>query len=100
MRADTDLFGVALPLSGQLRKDGRLRKIGYAAKPGTGPKGKRCNTCVNYGQIKHADRITPKCQLMSAAWTHGPESDIHPNAPACAEWTRKPFIRTSAAVAA
>lgn len=86
-----DLLGHPLPSSEQLRKDGRLRKIGYAARPGTGPKGRRCNTCVNFGRIKHDNRITPKCQLMSAVWTHGPESDIHPSAPACIEWARKPF---------
>lgn len=95
-RRHTDLFGNPSPSPDQLRKDGRLRKIGYAAKPGTGPKGKRCSSCLNFGRIKHDDRITPKCQLMSTVWTHGPESDIHPNAPACSEWTRRPFLRAAA----
>lgn len=91
MTEQLDLLGQPLPSPGQIRRDGRPRKIGYAARPGSGPKGKRCSGCAHFGRITHDGRITPKCQLMSAVWTHGPESDIHPNAPACSEWARRPF---------
>ena len=61
---------------------------GYAAKPGTGPDGKRCKDCEHC-----AKRISPsgkktfyKCRLMKHAWTNGYGSDIRANSPACREY--------------
>ncbi len=86
-----DLFGH--PISPQLtiRKGGGVRKIGYADKPGSGPKKKRCVHCVHFGRITHAQGTTSKCHLMAEIWTEGPETDIHPNAPACRRFESRPF---------
>lgn len=91
IRRDRDLFGEALPSQPAFRKDGRLRKVGYPAKPGTGPKGQRCSTCIQSARVVHRGTHTLKCERMSHAWTHGSETDVHPNAPACSEWSRRPW---------
>lgn len=86
-----DLFGHPIKPQVVIRKGGGLRKIGYAAKPGTGPRNKRCCLCVNYEHITHSKGTTPKCHLMADKWTEGSETDIHPNAPACSLFQPKPF---------
>lgn len=88
---EKDLFGQPMPAPAMIRKDGGRRKVGYAARPGSGPKGHRCATC------RHAERVTSKgvasikCALMAHAWTHGAETDISLRAPACRQWERKVF---------
>lgn len=88
-----DLLGHPLAPAGQFRKDGRLRKLGYAARPGTGPKGQRCNTCSYCIVIQQGSTTVRKCQVTVRLWTPGPETNIKHNAPACSEWARKPFNR-------
>lgn len=90
-RAARDLFGDPLPSPGTFRKDGARRKVGYPARPGTGPKGKRCALCKHAESVLHKGNRTTKCALMAHAWTHGEETDIHPNAPACKRYERKPL---------
>lgn len=92
--AETDLFGQPIPGAHLVRKDGGRRKIGYAARPGTGPKGKRCALCANCESVLHKGSRSLKCRLVAHRWTHGAETDIHPNAPACREWQPKPFKAT------
>lgn len=68
--------------------EGKRRKTvprGYAAAPGTGPKGETCKTCVHKAVIKMGGRYL-KCELCRDRWTHGPATDIKAGAPACAYW--------------
>lgn len=94
MTPDVDLFGAPIAHPEDLRKDGRRRKVGYAARPGSGPDGRRCSSCKHYGRIKSLDEgtITTKCQLMAHVWTSEADSDIHPNAPACREYGRRETV--------
>jgi len=89
MRRETDLFGEPLPSPAVYRKDGRLRKVGYAARPGSGPKSQRCNTCARCIRVEASGQYSYKCELVASAWTRGAQTDIKPNAPACREWERK-----------
>jgi hypothetical protein len=55
---------------------------GYAAKPGTGPAGETCKSCV------HAVKrwYWWKCALFKAPWTHSRRTDIRLKSPACRFW--------------
>ena len=90
-RIETDLLGMPLPAPEFLKKDGGRRKIGYAARPGTGPKRQFCRTCKHSEKVLHHGEHTLKCGRMAHAWTHGRDTDIKPNAPACSEWARRDF---------
>lgn len=86
-----DLFGEPLPPVAARRRDGKFRKIGYADRTGTGPKGQRCATCKFAQKVTQRGEFTHKCELMALVWAHGPASDINLRAPACSKWERKPF---------
>ena len=58
---------------------------GYAAEPGTGPKGETCGTCRHHVK-KHMAGIYPKCALMSRFWTGGGATDIKVRSAACRHW--------------
>lgn len=64
---------------------------GYAARPGTGPKGQRCNTCEHCMVVVSLNRRSRKCHLRAKDWTPGAESDVKHNAPACRDWVRKKY---------
>lgn len=66
---------------------------GYAARPGTGPKGQRCNTCVSMQRVLQAGARSYKCEIRAAEWRPGPETDVKHNAPACSYWERKPYAK-------
>lgn len=88
---DRDLFGEPIAAVPAVRKDGKLRKIGYAARPGTGPKKQRCGTCLHAHRVTHHGQFTHKCELMTHVWEHTAPSDINLRAPACSRWARKPY---------
>lgn len=89
---ETDLFGVPLAAAATHRPPSApVRKIGYAARPGTGPKGQRCNTCRLAQRVTHREERSWKCEVMAGIWHLGAASDIVPGAPACSEFERKPF---------
>lgn len=90
-----DLFGEPIPLPILFRKDGGRRKIGYAARPGSGPKKQRCNTCKHLSRVLSQGFRSHKCELMTHVWSYDPITDIKPNAPACSEWVRRPFENQS-----
>ncbi len=71
----------------------RQRLNGYAARPGTGPRGQRCNTCAHCLEVVQAAATVRKCQVTVRQWTPCHKTNIKPNAPACSEWVRKPFRR-------
>lgn len=85
-----DLLGDPIDRDAIMRKSSR-RKGGYAARPGSGPKGQRCNTCAHYARVSGGGGKFTKCQLMARVWTHGPGTDIKARAPACFYWERKPL---------
>lgn len=64
---------------------------GYAAMPGTGPEGEKCQTCRHKASTgnSHA-RVYWKCILMRNAWTGGPGTDIRMRSPACSKWEKQP----------
>lgn len=88
MIKDTDLFGVPIAVP---RKTSGGRRIAYASRPGTGPKGQRCNTCAHCMVMQRAGKRARKCEIVAAAWTSGPETDIKHNAPACRDWQRRKY---------
>ena len=54
---------------------------GYAATPGSGPKGETCRTCKHARQRGGGSRAYWKCDLIKP--TRGPGSDIRLKSPAC-----------------
>jgi hypothetical protein len=94
MIGETDLFGIRIPPPAAYRKDGRLRRNGYAARPGTGPKGQRCFTCRHCASVQHDGARSHKCERLAARWTYSAETDIKHGAPACRDWERKLYART------
>lgn len=85
---EIDLLGVPL------NPPARARKIGYAARPGSGPKGKRCNMCKHAMRMTSATRRAWKCAAQVAQWDDTAATDIKPGAPACSEWERRNFSPT------
>lgn len=85
-----DMFGQTVVESKfALPKKGRkpTPKRGYAAPPGTGPKGETCKTCKHIARVQHAKTYI-KCGLQRAHWTGGPGTDILTKAPACRFWEK------------
>jgi hypothetical protein len=95
MTGDIDLFGIRVPPAVAYRKDGRLRKNGYAARPGTGPKGQRCYSCQHCQRVQHDGIRSHKCELIAARWTYEADTDIKHNAPACSDWQRKQYPKAA-----
>ena len=91
MIRETDLFGVAIPPAAAYRKDGRLRRNGYASRPGTGPRGLRCYSCQHCQSVQHGGIRSHKCGRIAARWTYEAETDIKHSAPACRDWERKQY---------
>lgn len=86
---ERDLFGrqIVTPSAGR-------RRFGYADKPGTGPKGQRCNTCRFCILVCPVNRVR-KCEIMGRRWDI-PGSDIKQNAPACSFWQRRLYEKAAA----
>ena len=57
----------------------------YAAVPGGGPLGERCNTCKHFVR-RSWDKTYLKCDLVRAWWTKGAGSDVRAKSPACSKW--------------
>lgn len=91
MHRDRDLFGAPIAAAAALP---RVRKIGYASRPGTGPKGQRCNTCRYCIVVAQHGQRTRKGEIVAAKWSTSPETDIKHNAPACRDWQRKPYLNS------
>lgn len=89
---DTDLLGHPIPPPAIQA----VRRIGYAARPGTGPKGQRCNTCAHCIKITQHRQPARKCELKAPIWTTSAETDVKHNAPACRFWQRKKWEEAAA----
>lgn len=62
---------------------------GYAARPGSGPAGETCKTCI-HAQLSHTYRHRYwKCDIIQHRWTRGPGTDIRLKSPACSFWKSK-----------
>lgn len=90
----TDLFGQPIAAAALLERPRRHAAArpwrgGYAAAPGSGPAGERCQTCRHYTRRGGHSRSYPKCLLMKHAWTSGPGSDVKAKTPACHRWAEK-----------
>ncbi len=96
MTGDLDLFGNRIPPPAAYRKDGRLRRNGYASRPGTGPKGLRCYSCQHCQLVQHDGVRSHKCGLIGARWTYEEDTDIKHSAPACRDWERRTYPRSAA----
>ena len=92
-----DLFGEEMlgpePLPPTEKKKRKYHPNGYAAPPGSGPKGERCNTCKFFCRRGGHARHFLKCLLLQRSWTHGPGTDILAKSPACMHW--KPYEKES-----
>ena len=86
----TDLFGEEVTVNPGLDSRGNP-KGGYAAKPGTGPKGETCQSCKYYLRVNYHGKIYLKC-MLTKPWTHGRGSDIKAGTPACAMWKSMRFV--------
>ena len=58
------------------------RPNGYAAEPGTGPRGEFCRTCAFVVLF----RKWAKCEKLRGVWTGGRGTDILKTAQACSQW--------------
>lgn len=61
-------------------------KGGYAAMPGTGPRGETCRSCA-HSRAHEASKRYWKCDLIKP--TKGPGTDIAVLSPACRRWERR-----------
>lgn len=85
----TDLFGNVItapePVANPTKKRRKTEPKGYAAPPGSGPKGETCKSCAHYSGVQLA-KLYRKCGLIRERWTGGPGTDIRAGSPACAFW--------------
>ncbi len=83
-----DLFGNPIVETVALRKDDRLRRRGYSARPGTGPRSQRCYSCAHIMRVISSGTTSFKCTRVAQIWAGGVATDIHRGAPACSDWER------------
>ncbi|SDE46185.1 hypothetical protein [Rhodospira trueperi] len=81
-----DMFGGPSVADGPEPKHKPRRPGGYAARPGGGPKGETCRTCLHYVRKGRGKSVYRKCDLLRDVWTNGTGSDIRAGAPACCLW--------------
>ncbi len=92
---DRDLFGVAPPPAAGSKA--ALAAKGYARRPGSGPAGETCGSCIHAKGIKiRSGRVFYKCEIIKHRWTSGPGTDIRLKSPACEMWEpeEKPLTET------
>lgn len=87
---DLDLFGAPLPQPPAVTpRTGKVKRKtipkGYAARPGSGPRGETCGSCNYAYRRQSGTRAYWKCGLVTP--TNGPGTDIRFQSPACQLWT-------------
>jgi hypothetical protein len=81
-----DLFGETVKT--EVRKTPAPK--GYAAQPGSGPRGEKCGSCRHaIGTGHNTARTYYKCELLRPYWTSGYGTDILLKAPACRFWANQ-----------
>lgn len=82
MTTEQDLFGQPI-------KEPVKYSAGYFARPGSGPEGQTCGTCIHANGTGRAGKYK-KCARMKRIWSHGAGTDIKLKSPACEGWEAKP----------
>lgn len=87
----TDLFGYPVRDLSTLRqrKENAGKPQGYAAPPGTGPRGETCGSCEFAVRRNGGKRNFWKCAKLlrlGGKWTAGYGTDIRLKSPACKHW--------------
>jgi hypothetical protein len=86
----TDIFGQDITVAeAHATRDKPKRKQvpnGYACRPGSGPAGETCETCVHSWRVQGGRKRYWKCALIKANWTNSYGTDIQLSAPACQLW--------------
>ncbi len=59
---------------------------GYAARPGSGPDGRTCQTCGHFRHVRFGQKFYTKCALVKRQWTRGTGTDIKASVDACRWW--------------
>lgn len=73
-----------LPVYGKTRGKHYIEPRGYAAPPGTGPKGETCGSCKHiFRELRYR-----KCEARRGAWSHSRGTDILAGSPACRQWEK------------
>lgn len=85
MNDHIDLFGAPILDLTAAERHGCVPK-GYPRRPGSGPAGQTCGTCVYAIDIDYHGRCYYKCAIIKHRWTHGPGTDIKLKSPACELW--------------
>lgn len=88
-----DLFGEVPPSAPKVSTAGQAH--GYAALPGTGPKGETCGSCAHLYR-KLMGKTYLKCLLVEKQWTGGRRTDVLSRSPACQRWQQVPNINSGA----
>jgi hypothetical protein len=83
-----DLFGqpvVSLPRP-SMDKPKAGQPKGYAAPPGSGPKGETCGTCQHAVRVNGGRKDYWKCSLLRNRWTSSYGTDIRLKWASCRHW--------------
>lgn len=70
------------------RKHTKLPGEGYAASPGSGPRGETCRSCRHLRRLDGRKATWNKCRLVK--WSSTKNTDIRLDAPACLRWEGRP----------
>lgn len=62
----------------------------YAEKPGSGPEGKTCATCIHRWRQRYTKGYVYKCYLMVNHWTFNKKTDIKNSSPSCVKYSTNP----------
>lgn len=65
---------------------------GYARRPGSGPSGETCKTCIHHRATGSNKKTFYKCFLLAFRWTHGPGTDIRLKSSACELWKGRQVV--------
>lgn len=79
-----NLFGEEI----EIVKRSTPQPSGHPARPGSGPKGETCGSCLHLTQLKYAKTYL-KCAKLRNQWTHGPGTDVRAKDAACRFWEGK-----------
>ena len=89
---DLDLFGKPVADFPSLRqkKANAGKPQGYAAPPGTGPRGETCGSCEfavrRQFNVKHFWKCHMYLKIYGVRWTNSYGTDIRLKSPACKHW--------------
>lgn len=81
-----NLFGGSEPARQSTCRTGAFG-AGYPARPGSGPQGENCGTCIHMLRLKFKrGRVVFKCDRVPGAEVKNRHTDIRRSSPACMGW--------------